>query len=143
MNQSYQLTDSINDSYLNQSDFNASRITSPIRTNHHDYRNLNQSLANDCLSPPRYASFWITAFGFPQSATSSILAHFSQCGTIVDKVFPPHNGNWVHIKFASRLECDKAINYNERIIGNNLMIGVVYCKDPAIVDKENLERNNS
>lgn len=91
--------------------------------------------------PYNSANFWITVFGFPQTETSSIFLHFSQCGTIMDKVFPTNGGNWVHIKFASRLECDKAINYNERIIGNCLMIGVIYCKDPTIIDKENLERN--
>lgn len=104
---------------------------------------------NDCMSPPLqhrqqpHSSFWITVYGFPQSATSAILSHFSQCGTIVEKIFPPQNGNWIHIKFSSRLECDRALNYHERIIGNSLMIGVSYCKDPMIVDKENLERSNS
>ena len=120
------------------------RITSPIYQNY-DFRNASimTNNANDFTSPSspqRHSSFWITIFGFPQSALSTILAHFSQCGTIVDKVFPPQNGNWIHIKFASRLECDKAINYNERIVGGSLMIGVVYCKDASIVDKENLER---
>lgn len=70
-----------------------------------------------------------------------ILSHFAQCGTILDKVFPPQSGNWVHLRFASSLECDKALNYHERILANSIMIGVTYCKDPTIIDKENLDRN--
>lgn len=97
----------------------------------------------NCLSPPtvRPTKHWITVYGFSPAATSMILTHFAQCGTILEKVFPPQSGNWVHIRFASSLECEKALNYHERILANSLMIGVTYCKDPSIVDKENLERN--
>lgn len=110
----------------------------------YDFRsNQFPSVANNALTPisGRLTNFWITVFGFPHTATSIILSHFSQCGTIVDKKFAPQNGNWIHLRFASGLECEKALNYHERIISNNLMIGVAYCKDPSIVDKENLERN--
>lgn len=104
------------------------------------------SPTTDYMSPPPsrhpQASFWITVFGFPQTATAAIVSHFSQCGSIVDKIFAPQNGNWIHLKFASRLECDRALNYHERMIGNSLMIGVTYCKDPMVVDKENQERNS-
>lgn len=125
------------------------RLTSPIpnicdyrASGGHQQHQFNESGLQ--FTSPRsnaVASYWITVFGFPQTATNTILTHFSQCGTIVDKVFPQQGGNWVHIKFASRLECNKAINYNERVIGSNLMIGVIYCKDPIIVDQENSERN--
>lgn len=132
--------ESINDSYLlNQSGFNVSRIASP------EQNMLPAAQFNDSTnftSPRQQMSSphnWITVFGFAPTDTNGILAHFSQCGTIVDKVYPQHgSGNWVHLRFASRLECDRALNYNERIIGNNLIIGVMYCKDPAVVvDKEN------
>lgn len=139
----YQLNQSINDSYLSaggkNNSFIPSRLTSPTVPNStpFDYRDSAQ-----CPPLPRYTEFWITVFGFPQSATSMILSHFSQCGTIIDKVFPSQNGNWVHLKFSSRLECDKALNYNEKILGSNIMIGVTQCKDKSIVDKENLCENN-
>jgi nuclear pore complex protein Nup53 len=86
---------------------------------------------------PSSKDFWITVFGFPQTAVSLILSHFSQCGTIIDKILPTQNGNWIHLKFTSRLECDKALNYNCKIICNNLMIGVIHCNDESVVDKEN------
>lgn len=132
-----------NESYLNQSGFNVSRVMSPIPMAREQdftrnasvmssYMNLSQSVpqGNDC---------WITVFGFPQSASSMILSHFSQCGAIIEKVFATQNGNWVHLRFTSRLECDKALNYNGKVIGHNLMIGVQYCNDPSIVGKENCE----
>jgi nuclear pore complex protein Nup53 len=135
-------------SFLNQSGFNQSRIMSPIPVPH-DVPDFNSSVQqnqvyqttsfNQSLSQFNVPNnnFWITVFGFPQSATSSILQHFSQCGTIIDKVFAAQNGNWIHLKFTSRLECDKALNYNGKIVSNNLMIGVMRCTDEAVVDKEN------
>lgn len=114
------------------------RINSPI-DHSFDYRNT----STNCLSPTssRSTNYWITVYGFSPAATSMILSHFSQCGTILEKVFPPQSGNWVHLRFASSLECDKAHNYHERILANSIMIGVTYCKDPSIIDKENLDRN--
>lgn len=81
------------------------------------------------------SNFWITIFGFPQSAVSAILSHFSQCGSILEKVCS--SGNWIHLKFSSRSGCDKALLYNGKIICNNLMIGVTRCSDESIIDKEN------
>lgn len=133
-----------NDSYLNQSGFNVSKVMSPIPVaRDQDFtRNasivspLSQSYIN--LSQAHVGNdYWITVFGFPQTASSMVLSHFSQCGSIIDKAFATQNGNWVHLRFTSRLECDKALNYNGKIIGQNLMIGVQYCNDPAIVGKEN------
>ncbi|KAJ6638407.1 Nucleoporin Nup35 [Pseudolycoriella hygida] len=131
----YNPSQSINDSYMNQSEFHTSQIMSPPF-------DLRHNIINSSNMTTRQPSFWITVFGFPQSATSMILSHFAQCGTIVEKIFAPQGGNWIHLKYSSRLECDKAINYNERIIGTGFMIGVVYCKDESIVDKENIEKNN-
>lgn len=132
-------------SYLNQSGFNVSRVMSPIpMARDQDFiRNspavaaMSQSHMNLSQSVPPGSDYWITVFGFPISASSMILSHFSQCGAIIEKVFATQNGNWVHLRFTSRLECDKALNYNGKIIGQNLMIGVQYCNDPVIVGKEN------
>lgn len=103
-----------NESLQNQSGFNQSRIMSPI-PNASNYN-------NNVMSPPQsnqvfqttsnfYASFnhpsvvnnfWITVFGFGPTSTSNILLHFSQCGTIVDKVFAPQQGNWIHLRFVDK-----------------------------------------
>lgn len=133
-----------NDSYLNQSGFNVSRVMSPIPlareqdlTGNASF--MSQSYMNQSQSIPQGNNCWITVFGFPQSASSMILSQFSQCGAIIEKVFATQNGNWVHLRFTSRLECDKALNYNGKIIGHNLMVGVQYCNDPLIVGKENYD----
>ncbi|XP_031628967.1 nucleoporin Nup35 [Contarinia nasturtii] len=141
-NQSFAMNQSVCDSYLNQSNFNVSRITSPLDQSY-DYRNGSMSV-NNCLSPTssRPSKHWVTVYGFSPSALTMIIQHFSQCGTILEKISPPQSGNWVHLRFASSLECEKALNYHERILANSLMIGVTYCKDPNVVDKENVERNN-
>lgn len=88
-------------------------------------------------SPPTVAPFWVTVFGFPPAALAAILAHFAQCGTIVDKQLPAVAGaNWMHLRYASRVECDKAVNFNERVVGNSLMVGVHLCRDAEIVQRE-------
>lgn len=134
---------------FNQSGFNQSRIMSPIshlppNREQNVPRQFQQSVSFNTTVPTTpvntYSSnfnsnFWITIFGFPESAVSSVLAHFSQCGSILEKVYSA--GNWVHLRFSSQLECDKALLYNGKIIYNNLMIGVLRCSDESILDKEN------
>ncbi|XP_035912853.1 nucleoporin Nup35 [Anopheles stephensi] len=136
-----------NESFQNQSGFNLSRVMSPIPIAT-DY-NRNTSISPHATSPiggqqqtqvqqAAKSANWITVFGFPANAASKILSHFIGIGTIVDKQAPsPQNGNWVHLRYSSRLECDRALNYNGRIISQGLMIGVQYCNDPAILGKEN------
>lgn len=125
-----------------QSGFNQSRIMSPIANLHSGDFNQNSSFqttipATTHLNVGGYINnLWITVFGFPQNAVSAILSHFSQCGSVLEKVCS--SGNWIHLKFSSRLECDKALLYNGKIICNNLMIGVMRCTDENILDKENL-----
>uniref|UniRef100_A0A182P4A5 Nucleoporin NUP35 n=1 Tax=Anopheles epiroticus TaxID=199890 RepID=A0A182P4A5_9DIPT len=140
-----------NESYNNQSGFNLSRVMSPIPV---DYNQRNASVAAT-ISPigagqqqqthvqqAARSSNWVTVFGFPQNAASKILSHFIGIGTIVDKQPAPQNGNWVHLRYSSRLECDRALNYNGRVISEGLMIGVQYCNDPTILGKENEGNEN-
>lgn len=47
---------------------------------------------------------WVTVFGFPPSAASFILSQFSQLGTILQHHIPP-NGNWMHLKYQTKLVC--------------------------------------
>lgn len=142
-------------SYHNQSGFNQSRIMSPIpnlMSNEYNNNSYQQQQQIPLFAQPAInqsislfnnnVNFWITIFGFPQTSTSTILSHFSQCGTILEKVFSSENGNWIHIRFSSRLECDKALMYNGKIICNNLMIGVTRCTDDAVLEKENLAMEN-
>ncbi|KAG5681089.1 hypothetical protein PVAND_010555 [Polypedilum vanderplanki] len=141
----------------NNSEFNQSRILSPIPLSfpsgavNNDfntstsfqnlmqqsgaiYNNINQS-----MNGYSQKDFWVTVFGFPSEALTIVLSHFSGCGTILEKVCS--SGNWVHLRYSSRAECDKSLLYNGKIIGNNLMIGVVRCEDESITEKENMNYN--
>ncbi|KAL9890973.1 nucleoporin Nup35-like [Glossina fuscipes] len=138
----------LNDSLLSSNtsrNLSRSSIMSPIMRGDStgaNAMNLNTSHALlQCEAQARYKEFWVTVYGFPSTAISTILQHFSQCGTIVDTVMPSQNGNWIHLKYSSRLECDKALNYNEKILANNIMIGVTQCKDKDLFDKENIFDN--
>uniref|UniRef100_A0A1A9VSL4 Nucleoporin NUP35 n=1 Tax=Glossina austeni TaxID=7395 RepID=A0A1A9VSL4_GLOAU len=113
-------------------------LTGPM---HDSLLSNNPSQALQCEAQMPYKGFWVTVYGFPSTAISTILQHFSQCGTIMDKVMPSHNGNWIHLKYSSRLECDKALNYNGKILANNIMIAVTQCKDNDLLDKENFSDN--
>uniref|UniRef100_A0A1A9ZHJ6 Nucleoporin NUP53 n=1 Tax=Glossina pallidipes TaxID=7398 RepID=A0A1A9ZHJ6_GLOPL len=84
---------------------------------------------------------WVTVYGFPAAALSLILHHFAQCGTIVDNVLPSSYSNWVHLKYSSQLEREKALAYNGIILANNIMIGVTECKNEDVVGKENIYEN--
>lgn len=120
---------------------NAQHITSPIRQREFCNFNNNESLCSP--SPSNNPNLWVTVFGFPPTAAQLILSHFSQYGTVLDKVFAPQNGNWVHLKYSTVLECDKALNFHEKILGNNIMIAVTPCKDRSIIlHKRALSENN-
>ncbi|XP_046668686.1 nucleoporin NUP35 isoform X2 [Homalodisca vitripennis] len=71
---------------------------------------------------------WVTVFGFPLSAASSILGQFSQVGHILEHRFPGQ-GNWVNICYTSKLDARRALSYNGKILGGHTMIGVVPCRD--------------
>ncbi|XP_017074267.1 nucleoporin Nup35 [Drosophila eugracilis] len=86
---------------------------------------------------PSRNDFWVTIFGFSPGASSMVLQHFTLCGTIVDVIHAPQNGNWMHVRFSSRIESDKALNYNHKILAGNVMVGVTRCTDRTVLDKEN------
>jgi nuclear pore complex protein Nup53 len=118
---------------FNNSGFNQSRIMSPIPHTINDFND--NSYQNSFVHEKK--DFWITVFGFPPESTSIVLSHFSTCGTILEK--STDTGNWIHLRYSSRGECDKALLYNGKVIAHNLMIGVIRCKEETITDKENGE----
>lgn len=140
---------------LNRSGFNQSRIMSPIPNIMGDFNNSYQqnnqlptypmsiqpTSINQSMNVRSGQEFWVTVFGFPSASTSIVLAHFSACGTIIDKVCS--SGNWIHLRFSSRGECEKALLYNGKIIGNNLMIGVTRCTDESVFEKENFNESQA
>ncbi|XP_064476595.1 nucleoporin NUP35-like [Ornithodoros turicata] len=74
---------------------------------------------------------WVTVFGFPPAASSYILQQLSNCGTIVEHRMSS-NGNWMHIRFQSRLQAKKALSRNGKIFGGNIMVGVKPCLETTL-----------
>jgi len=68
----------------------------------------------------------VTVFGFPPAAASFILQQFSQYGT-VDKHEIHNNGNWLHIKYQTKIQAKKALSKNGKIFARSIMIGVLPC----------------
>ncbi|XP_068210012.1 nucleoporin NUP35 isoform X2 [Palaemon carinicauda] len=80
---------------------------------------------------------WVTVFGFPVPAASYILTQFAQFGTITEHQMPG-TGNWMHLKYQTKLQARKALSKNGKVFSGNIMVGVVPCSDKTLlVDKEN------
>jgi len=73
---------------------------------------------------------WVTVYGFPPSAANFILTQAALWGHVLEHRIPAQ-GNWMHLKFASRLQARKALARNGRLLTDTLMIGVAPCSDPV------------
>ena len=76
---------------------------------------------------------WVTVFGFPPSAASYVLTQAAMWGHVLEHRTPAQ-GNWMHLKFASRLQARKALARSGRLLTDTLIIGVVPCSDPVRQD---------
>ncbi|NWR85285.1 NUP35 protein, partial [Furnarius figulus] len=83
---------------------------------------------------------WVTVFGFPQASASYILLQFAQYGNILKHVMS-NTGNWMHIRYQSKLQARKALSKDGRIFGESIMIGVKPCIDKSVM--ENTERGST
>ena len=68
----------------------------------------------------------VTVFGFPPAASSFILQQFAQYGTM-EKYEIHNNGNWLHIKYLTKIQVKKALSKNGEIFSRTIMIGVLPC----------------
>jgi len=66
---------------------------------------------------------WVTVYGFPQTSFSKVLRAFQKYGDIVR--YKSEEGNWVHIQYQTRLQAQKALTKNGKIIETGVMIGVL------------------
>ncbi|NXG80945.1 NUP35 protein, partial [Baryphthengus martii] len=83
---------------------------------------------------------WVTVFGFPQASASYILLQFAQYGNILKHVMSS-TGNWMHIRYQSKLQARKALSKDGRIFGESIMVGVKPCIDKSVM--ENFERSST
>lgn len=88
---------------------------------------------NDSMQP--LDDTWVTIFGHPPSATSYVLQEFATYGQIVRYVPPSQTeqGNWLHVKYQTRMQAQKALSKNGKILGGQFMVGVMACIDRKIM----------
>lgn len=84
--------------------------------------------------PGMETTTWITVFGFPPSASAYIVSQFSQYGTVLQHHSPP-NGNWMHIRYQTKIQAQKALSKSGKILGGSIMIGVSPCTDTAFMEE--------
>ncbi|CAI5725742.1 unnamed protein product [Peronospora destructor] len=70
--------------------------------------------------------YWVTVFGFPSSAKSFILHQFQALGEVVN-YSSSTGGNWLHVRYHTRLQAEKALGYDGQTLANNIMVGVKKC----------------
>ncbi|NXH20598.1 NUP35 protein, partial [Bucco capensis] len=83
-------------------------------------------------SEDQFDDTWVTVFGFPQTSASYILLQFSQYGSILKHVMS-NSGNWMHIRYQSKLQARKALSKDGKIYGESIMIGVKPCIDKSVM----------
>ncbi|XP_062504483.1 nucleoporin NUP35-like [Corticium candelabrum] len=75
---------------------------------------------------------WVTVFGYPPSSATYILQQFSQLGNILKHVVAT-NGNWMHLRYQSRLQAVKALSKNGKVFAGGIMVGVQPCIDKGVI----------
>ncbi|EHB16353.1 Nucleoporin NUP53 [Heterocephalus glaber] len=75
----------------------------------------------------------VTVIWFPQASASYILLQFPQYGNILKHVMSS-TGNWMHSRYQSKLQAQKALNKDGRIFAESIMIGVKPCIDKSVME---------
>uniref|UniRef100_A0A8C2ARL7 Nucleoporin NUP53 n=1 Tax=Cyprinus carpio TaxID=7962 RepID=A0A8C2ARL7_CYPCA len=83
---------------------------------------------------------WVTVFGFPPASASYILLQFAQYGNILKHVMS-NTGNWMHVRYQSKLQARKALSKDGKIFGEAIMIGVKPCIDKSVM--ESLDKSSA
>uniref|UniRef100_A0A8C8VEU6 Nucleoporin NUP35 n=1 Tax=Pelusios castaneus TaxID=367368 RepID=A0A8C8VEU6_9SAUR len=96
----------------------------PVSGNRKGYTNRGHSGTSD---------FLFVGFRFPQASASYILLQFAQYGNILKHVMS-NTGNWMHIRYQSKLQARKALSKDGRIFGESIMIGVKPCIDKSVME---------
>uniref|UniRef100_A0AC34FPB9 Nucleoporin NUP35 n=1 Tax=Panagrolaimus sp. ES5 TaxID=591445 RepID=A0AC34FPB9_9BILA len=74
---------------------------------------------------PEERDFWMTVFGFDkQKGTERIIELFSRHGQIVKTAFPTGDGNWIHIRYATKVHVEQALQRQGEFI-DNYFIGCI------------------
>ncbi|TMW68883.1 hypothetical protein Poli38472_001039 [Pythium oligandrum] len=69
--------------------------------------------------------YWVTVYGFPASSKAFVLQQFQGLGEVIN--YSSGSGNWLHIRYHTRLQAEKALSYDGQTLAGSIMIGVKKC----------------
>nr|CCA17800.1 conserved hypothetical protein [Albugo laibachii Nc14] len=75
--------------------------------------------------------YWVTVFGFPVASKVMILTYFGNVGELVDTRDYGGKANWIHIRYRTCLQAEKALSSDGSMIGG-FMVGVKKCYSTGI-----------
>jgi len=100
-----------------------------------DYENqfsgINQSLDDT----------WVTVFGFTPQDFAFIFKEFQNYGIILRHI--SGYGNWMNLQYQTKLQAQKALSKNGKILNGRIMIGVRPCIDSSLFSNESVNENTN
>ncbi|KAH9190126.1 hypothetical protein AeNC1_007903 [Aphanomyces euteiches] len=69
--------------------------------------------------------YWITVFGFPIQDMDAIFSYFQTLGDVVQYRYG--RGNWLYIRYRTRLQAEKALQESGSTLSGRIMIGTKRC----------------
>lgn len=76
--------------------------------------------------------YWVTVFGYPPEAASTVLKKFQEFGQVID--FNTGRGNWLNIQYQTKLQASLALSKNGDRILENAIVGVMVARDDFLHD---------
>jgi Nup53/35/40-type RNA recognition motif len=83
----------------------------------------------DMNASTRFDERWVTVFGFSRDRTTEVLHGFQKYGEIEQHRMG--TGNWLHMRYATKLQAQRALSKNGKILNGDLMLGVAPCIDES------------
>jgi hypothetical protein len=96
------------------------------------YQAVNTPGINNNSNTSNTEGRWVTVFGFPPGHQGLVLDTFHSYGQILRVKHAQNQGNWIHVLYQTRLQAQKALGKNGKIIHGNIMIGVVRTADSDV-----------
>ncbi|KAF0689531.1 Aste57867_19034 [Aphanomyces stellatus] len=69
--------------------------------------------------------YWITVFGFPIQEMDAVFSYFQTLGDVVQYRYG--RGNWLYVRYRTRLQAEKALHESGSTLGGRVMIGTKRC----------------
>ncbi|CCI42367.1 unnamed protein product [Albugo candida] len=86
--------------------------------------------------------YWVTVFGFPAASKAVIMTYFQNIGELVDTREYGGKANWIHMRYRTCLQAEKALSRDGSMIGD-FMVGVKKCYSTGINNPCSLSLDSS